>query len=1518
MVRSRALNSGSVFYSSLIVFATLPCSTTFVDIEKAAIYKRLLCFLRVFAVVDGPKQLIHHQLLEKIYRAFLSHQDDSVAQLSLSCLLKYKAPYLVPYSNHLNDFLKKGQLREALLGFAEKFKTGGVEEVHREFLLPLVSRLLFGRLSVRGKRSSKDSPSARRSAILSFLSVVCKEESEIYPFVYLMTRHFLPRNQRLVPIESSTQKDRNNAMDLLMSTRSEDLAILPTGVTEGFLHLLETAVSQMGHRIILFVPQFTSIVLALCTMAADGRSSEAQIEDGKTVSKRLPKDLIGRYSSIRSLGYQQLSDLFGRFCANVDFSPFVSPTWEALERSVDLLPEMVMKTEKPPAILVLLETMSSDWRLLDMLAAHDAAVQSVVKCIAGTSFIPVMNSSLKFVENLLTVQDPSSSSESEGTGLRLIRKHIPLLVEQFTLRLQNGSDNDKITRPPRRNSWSKSNDRHATWRRELDILCRVSELLSSGDEFILKEQSSVLGNLFSLLLPFLRPDRMTSDDDKMNIVGILKSTLSQVMEEKRTEIFESISSILAPIKGKPGIESLSVRHGIASLVDSIATVDCRYRMIASKLNKLTAMHSRRVDEMNFEVVIPELSVLSRGGKDCGWLSLCLDQHDSAPSILNPLIATCFHFLHNEDGVILRVSFNALKALIRLAATKATEDPGNGWAKIVESAVVPLTRAGLQSRDQSVRRHYILLVKDISSSFQHHSAPNLCGDLHILIDNENPDLDFFTNITHVQIHRRARAFQRLRKVMTEALMESNESPFCLQSLSNILLPIAMHPIYECKTKAEEPFALEAIATVGCIARLLSWSKYNNVLWTMLTHFERYQEQERFLIGAICAVIDGFDYELTVAGWNGASGSASDVRMDDDSKSAVWRSLERRMIPKIEGLLTKETSDRSGSRIKIIRPSIILALLKLFQKFPKQFFESKLPRLLSVICDALRSKDSNARDVARKTLAKMVVSMDLKYLADVLREVAITLTEGYKLHVRAAVVHTILQEISKSYEPSPIDCSASLYFDDCAAALMELIQEDLFGEANERRESKETNVRFVKEAGGSKSLDSLEIICRMLTFRPLNTGNNAPNRSSVHSVVSPLLERLRLPDVETATIRKIRLLLTRVVVGLSGNKSVRADQLFPFVYATIQPFVGAQTIAAAQRSRSDDDDNDDMEDSERPIQISGGRNGGTAKNVNETHEKGKVTEWRPSVLKGSESSKAALESKHAVKQELRRVRDGASAPKLTGSARHDTSNMSAHQGLNDPASTSAVIFGLSLLNSCMKSLNLLDESLPSMMDPFVPLLTACVCFCNDSEVALLGLKCLMSFLRFDLPSIGSCSKSLGTQALSLLTSSGSSLNQNPDLTQACFRTLTYLIKSDEESDNVAVKDQDMLVPGEDVLKTNKRMPLNSEQMKVLIATLQLSVVESDQHNPALGLIKALLARKYTSPELYDLMEAMLKLVVRSHTTALRHVSKQVEETEALYQFLLTSHPWQIWLNSKVPRSLFDTCWITLWGKGVLKSI
>ena len=82
--------------------------------------------------------------------------------------------------------------------------------------------------------------------------------------------------------------------------------------------------------------------------------------------------------------------------------------------------------------------------------------------------------------------------------------------------------------------------------------------------------------------------------------------------------------------------------------------------------------------------------------------------------------------------------------------------------------------------------------------------------------------------------------------------------------------------------------------------------------------------------------------------------------------MWRTLSNRIIPKVESFLVKEKVDKHESKVKSIRSSVVLALMKLFQKFPIDAFESKLPKLITVVCNALKNKESNTRDIARYTV------------------------------------------------------------------------------------------------------------------------------------------------------------------------------------------------------------------------------------------------------------------------------------------------------------------------------------------------------------------------------------------------------------------------------------------------------------------------------------------------------------------------------------------------------------------------
>jgi U3 small nucleolar RNA-associated protein 20 len=1396
--------------------------------------------------------------------------------------MKFKLKFLVPHGDCLQAMIQKGGLRNAMLKLGGDVETGKVVDEHRKLLIPVLTRILFGRLTAKGAKSSKDSPAARRAAVLSFLSSLCKSDTDLFPIVYSMTRGFIPKIETLNNVESYDESDRQRILDTLLSTKADDLAQVPTHVIEGFLHLLSTAISQLGHRLVHFVPQLASIVVALCGFAAvrreNGRSRDDSVEDederehASANEEELGGGRNASMSSIRTLCYNRLSELFLRFGGCIDFGFLSKPLWKALENSIKLLPEMVVKSEKSPALLSLLETMSTEAQLVELLDVGADPAYAVIKCIAGTSQTSVISSSLSFVENLLTVEGDVSGPDSGAAGAHLVQKHLPLLLEQFSLRLQGGVSQESGANNAVASSSERARFRQSpTWRRELSILCRLSEMIDDKESDRLKNEACVLERLCALLLSFLDPCRSIQDDDKMNVISILKGIVPQLGGAAAKPVFQQLSKALAPCNAKVGIESLQVRRGIASLFTIVSGVNNDFKDVADAVNGLSAVHPRRVDEIGYDIVIPVLNDLCDTSDPCAWTSLGGEERFDR-TVLAPVVNVCFHFLHSNDGVISRAAFNALKSVVTVASRRSVSIKKNSknledideWAKLVETSIIPLAKAGLHSRDVSVRRNYVLLIREITKFFDGQSSPHLLGDLGVLYNDENPDLDFFVNITHVQIHRRARGLQRLRKIFNDNSAECSTCPIGPQSLSNVVLPLVLHPVFECSAKSEETYALEAIATIGAVSRFLTWKKYHATLWTVLNQFDRNAGRERYMVALVCAIIDGFRFELVSTPV--PENESDNVFDENNTKTAVWRALEKRVIPKIEGLLIKEKVDKRGTRIKTIRAAILLALLKLYQRFPERFFESRLPRLLAVICDSLANKDSDVRDVARTTLGKMVVSMDLKYFADVIREVSITLHEGFKLHVRAATIHTVLQMVSTVYTPPSEDSSdpQTLWFDKCVPALMSVIQDDLFGMANERRQSRETNVRYVKEAGGSKSVNSIEIMCRLIRFKPSEANQGSVSESSIHCVVSPLLERLRLPDVDNATIRKIREILARVVIGLAHNPSVQPVELLPFVFATVQPFIGADNISSLLEETNIDEEED--EDHDASIRVSGST---SAKGKKTKKSKGAIVEWRPSTLGTSKSARDATDRKLESSKELMKVSDGASAPKLTGSGRHgDVSS----QTLNSPASISAVVFGLNILHSSLKSMTV-DEvgGIPAMMDPFVSLLTGCVCHCRDVDVLVVAFKCIVAMLRFKLPSFDAYSKLLGSKTLEFLTSSGSSLNQNQDLIQACFKTLAYLINTKRDSSDFTEK-LSKPTEGEDALAANIAMPLTSDQMKVLISILQVALAEAEQHNPALALIKAIMSRKYVSPEFYDLMASMLKLVVRSQKPSLRQVNTQ----------------------------------------------
>jgi U3 small nucleolar RNA-associated protein 20 len=304
-------------------------------------------------------------------------------------------------------------------------------------------------------------------------------------------------------------------------------------------------------------------------------------------------------------------------------------------------------------------------------------------------------------------------------------------------------------------------------------------------------------------------------------------------------------------KNFPIMGQVHLRLTVAETIFEISKLHCSSYLKSSKVvMDLCRVDSKKMDDIDYDVVIETLSALGDVQSDRGWSNIYNRDTETDPALIVPVVGCCFSFLLHDDGVVTRTALKALQKLTTdLSNQRLTSGATSVWNRFLEKHIMPTLRCGLTCRDENTRSYFLSLTRCVIEQNSGLASIHLHTDLSELIRNDQEDLDFFINIRHVQVHRRARALQRLRKIVNI----SDQCEFSPISVSSILLPLAIHPIYESQSKATENYALEGIATTGCLARLLPWNKYNSLLWTHLTQFERHPEQEKYLIGLLCALV-----------------------------------------------------------------------------------------------------------------------------------------------------------------------------------------------------------------------------------------------------------------------------------------------------------------------------------------------------------------------------------------------------------------------------------------------------------------------------------------------------------------------------------------------------------------------------------------------------------------------------------------------------------------------------------------
>ncbi|KAG7401725.1 U3 snoRNP protein [Phytophthora boehmeriae] len=1476
--------------------------------------------LKLFSVFRNMKGAYSQQLLHDLFFDWLMKSDEMVSKLALQCLYAFGSRALVSYKTQLNRLVDSSSFREELTSFKVANGDGVVLREHREELLPILLRLLYSKCVSKKGRNNGDTVAARRAAILSYLASL--EAAELASFVELVVRAF----DVTIDAPEDVAQGVSSTVSVVKSVPA--VAHVQPSRVLGFLNLLEDLINQLGVKLAAFVPQIADVLLAILqtsisssedddTVMVSGDTKEKDQSAQETVGlKRKGTDVAATVDTlatsasmkkqIRMLTYRRLSELVDTFDTLVLLQPWVVALLETSRDATMRLPNAVVGADKASALLEMLVAIGRADRARQWLP--EPLVLSVITCLsAGLTSSPssassrgitpeILDAVLQFMGSLLD-GDEFLLSENDGDeatsaikkdGRTLLVPHISFVLEQFVLRFQA-----KAAR--------YANDRYAgSSKKELTFLCRLSYHLDGTKGDI----ASAAHDLFQLLLPFLLRNHQTTPKDKENLLEVLANLVPKLSEPKKHVL--ALARLLAP-----GPNCISDREPRQKLVVVFAALGAHPALtnlapVAAILEELNAYDTKHIEETDYERRLVALNQLNTT-RFAGFMD---ETH-----LLAPLVAQCLQCMHDGEFAVRSAALAGLTTFIDLSAgiakQKALEQDDGVNSPVLnalESLVMPCVRASLRSTDENARRGFVTLLGSLAD---HHEVfagfAFIPADLVLARNKEDPEADFFYNITHIQAHRRRRALQRLGALMDDMATKANAQGekqtdvdgkptwFLNSTVNGIILPLVLHFVYETHAKSQESLRSEAAACVGSAAGLLGWSHYLALLRRLLKSIDGHVEVEEAIILSICSAIDHFHFEAPGAAtqWRSAestteqnSSNLANVTPEDkmdEASSKVQDNMETQILPMLYSYLFKGADSKKSSRSKnddiessslsaedvSVRVPLALAVVKVLRRLRADTFHRELPKLLLRFANLLKSKDEAVRASARSTLVKIAVELGARFLLPIVEELRHTLRDGYMVHVLSFTVHALLEKLpdmlqadgeaglprkpqslllpKDKQQEAQQEASFASPLDACVPSLMDMLTAELFQGMMTTGEAAEAAAGGVerKSAHKSKMKEARSSSGRSLDSLELLARSLPflPN-PSIHAVVSALIQRFQATDAGAQATAALQEAFKRVTLGLAKNPAVESSYVFLYAYNVLSSSLESFRPTSEK---------------EKEQYAAGGSNTELVTSWLVSEKSAAATKLLAARVNARDAARVTMQQQVTGFDKLRQQQQNRTKKQKREEAAALAAESTAHlkELLN---------FGVFLVFSFLRRSGAVkdqadDEKKSSsaslapaeLVDPLVPLLMRCTGEARSDRAIINSLKCLGSLLprQHELPALLVARTPLVDRLFKILQKAGAATRN--EMVQTCYRTLTSLLKQQQ---GLELAQQD--VPQD---TKSEALRLTESQLRVLLSFLRADLDEQDHQNATFALLKAIVNSRLVISEVYDVMMRVGELLVQS---------------------------------------------------------
>uniref|UniRef100_A0A914X119 Small subunit processome component 20 homolog n=1 Tax=Plectus sambesii TaxID=2011161 RepID=A0A914X119_9BILA len=673
--------------------------------------------------------------------------------------------------------------------------------------------------------------------------------------------------------------------------------------------------------------------------------------------------------------------------------------------------------------------------------------------------------------------------------------------------------------------------------KHLEILERVCEHV---------EDAEVSASLSSTLLAYLERNLIRREEMQINALNAVARLIKVVVDPH--SFIPRLVPLLSSIRARPP------RDALITIFDSIrqATRLDYVKDSLSLIVKLNSWDQKRLDEPDHDRRIEAYSELNRRFDD----GSAIDIH-----LLEMVAHSDAHEIIETTDLSLRASASAnLRKLIEYF--KGCELPEGAKTECLQDHLLPLVKKGLRHESEIVRALVALIT-----SFPTHAK---LRHLTQLRDTTETDLDFYDNITHIQMHRRQRALRRL----TDSL-QSKQVSIPIEVLLAFVLPLAQPYLLEVVSKTAA-LSDEAVRLLGQVLSMAPWKRYLAMLEFYLNKLQREEEKHKAIIRIIVAILDAFHFEVAsssqakekgvekmdVAEQNEENMPLESSEIASGLSQRIYDTMVKQVLPRLQKCIDGKKANMHAHKKSqgakhyhedddILRAPVALAMVKLLLKLPTAILDQHLPGIVLKLCELLKSRSRDVRDSARKTLVAVVDALGPKYLPFVIKELKSTLSKGYQIHVMIFTVHVLISYLAERLKTGDLDA--------CLDEIISVCHTELFSDVTEEKEVQGIT-KSLHEAKANKTYDTYQFIGRFV------------GASCLGMVIKPMMETLDAKP-SAKTTKKLGDLLRYLAFGLGQNAGIDTPTLLIFAHQTLSEHI-ERLVTGKRKDIDDTQENDEQ--------------------------------------------------------------------------------------------------------------------------------------------------------------------------------------------------------------------------------------------------------------------------------------------------------------------------------------------------------